>query len=152
MQTIFGHQSAKISCIWKVLKRKPASFWKTHRKIRIQYFQKPETVLYFLLCHIKFITFLTPGYNYQVIDDQLFFTGFIRSFPAHIRPEDILTRKTVKHHMSGKYKKAVFDPYFSVSHFFFSFSTPVLLFRNTFYHIRILQSRIPRLTIFEDSI
>ena len=46
-------------------------FRKTNRKIRIQYFKKLKAILYLLLCHIKFITLLTSGYDHQIIDDQL---------------------------------------------------------------------------------
>ena len=79
MRTVYCHQCTQISCIRKILKRKPASFWKTNRKIRIQYFKKLKAILYLLLCHIKFITLLTSGYDHQIIDDQLLFTGFIGS-------------------------------------------------------------------------
>lgn len=143
MRTVYCHQCTQISCIRKILKRKPASFWKTNRKIRIQYFKKLKAILYLLLCHIKFITLLTSGYDHQIINDQLLFTGFIGSLTAHVRPENIFTRKTVEHHMSGKHKKAIFDPYFSVSHFLsFLLLNPCAAFFATLFIIPEISSSV----------
>ena len=129
MRTVYCHQCTQISCIRKILKRKPASFWKTNRKIRIQYFKKLKAILYLLLCHIKFISLLTSGYDHQIINDQLLFTGFYR-FPhgACTPREYLLHGRLLSIICLVNTKKPSSIRIFPYLIFFpFSFSTPVLL-------------------------